>query len=146
MEPSFEALKQELKTKQINLSHQRLKVLEYLTQNRCHPTVDQIFTGLQKDLATLSKTTVYNTLRILAEAGLVRVLTIEDNETRYDIEVADHGHFKCEDCGAVYDFHIDLDALTSGDLTRFRIHDKNVYFKGICPGCLSNRTEDKQRR
>jgi len=37
MEPTFENLRQELKKKSINLSHQRLKVLEYLAQNRCHP-------------------------------------------------------------------------------------------------------------
>jgi hypothetical protein len=67
MKPIFEDIKQELKKKNINLSHQRLKVLEYLTQNRSHPTVDQIFTDLQKEMPTLSKTTVYNTLRMLEQ-------------------------------------------------------------------------------
>ncbi|MFW0968438.1 MAG: Fur family transcriptional regulator [Thermacetogeniaceae bacterium] len=84
MDPTFENLKQELKKKNISLSYQRLKVLEYLTQNRCHPTVEQIFTELQKEIPTLSKTTVYNTLRILAEAGLVKVITIDERESRYD--------------------------------------------------------------
>ncbi len=93
MNPSFEELKKEINQKGINLSHQRLKVLESLCQNQCHPTVDQIFTDLHQEMPTLSKTTVYNTLRILAEAGLVRVITIDD---------------------------------------------KNVYFKGIYPRCLSN--------
>ncbi|MGI5849735.1 MAG: Fur family transcriptional regulator [Christensenellales bacterium] len=143
MKPSFEDLKQELKIKNINLSYQRLKVLEYLTQNQCHPTVDQIFTDLQKEISTLSKTTVYNTLRVLAEAGLVRVITIEDNETRYDIITENHGHFKCESCGKIYDFHIDIDSLTFNDLNNFKINDKNVYFKGICPRCLSDINENK---
>lgn len=84
MDLTFEYLKKKLKTKNISLSYQRLKVLEYLTQNRCHPTVEQIFTELQKDIPTLSKTTVYNTLRILAEAGLVKVITIDERESRYD--------------------------------------------------------------
>ena len=53
MKPSFEDLKQELKIKNINLSHQRLKVIEFLTQNRCHPTVDQIFTKVRKVLYTV---------------------------------------------------------------------------------------------
>ena len=136
MKPSFEDLKQELKIKNINLSYQRLKVLEYLSQNQCHPTVEQIYTDLQNDIPTLSKTTVYNTLRILVDAGIVRVITIEDNETRYDIEVENHGHFKCESCGTIYNFSIDIDSLTSVDLDNFRISDKNVYFKGICPRCF----------
>ena len=133
MKPSFEDLKQELKKKNINLSHQRLKVLEYLTQNHCHPTVEQIFTALHKDIPTLSKTTVYNTLRVLVESGLVRVIAIEDNETRYDIVTENHGHFKCESCGTIFDFSIDIDSLFPGDLSKFKINDKNVYFKGNHP-------------
>ena len=120
LNPSFEELKKEINQKGINLSHQRLKVLEYLYQNQCHPTVDQIFTDLQKDIPTLSKTTVYNTLRILAGAGLVRIMTIEDNETRYDIVVESHGHFKCESCGSIYNFRIDVDLLISEDLKTLR--------------------------
>jgi Fe2+ or Zn2+ uptake regulation protein len=143
MKASLEDLKQELKINKINLSHQRLKVLEYLTQNQCHPTVEQIFTDLHKEIPTLSKTTVYNTLRVLVEAGLVRVITIEDNETRYDIEVENHGHFKCESCGIIYDFCIDIDILSLRDLDNFKINDKNVYFKGICPRCLSSINEIK---
>lgn len=142
MKPSFEDMRKELKKRNINLSYQRLKVLEYLAQNQCHPTVDRIFTDLQKDISTLSKTTVYNTLRILVEAGLVRVITIEDNETRYDINIENHGHFKCENCGTIYNFRIDIDSLSSADLSNFKINDKNVYFKGICPRCLSNINEN----
>lgn len=135
MKTSLEDLKQELIDKNIHLSHQRLKVLEYLAQNHCHPTVDQIFTDLHKDISTLSKTTVYNTLRVLEDAGLVRVITIEGTETRYDIEVGTHGHFKCKSCGEISDFDIDMDILSSPDLENFQISDKNVYFKGICPKC-----------
>jgi Fe2+ or Zn2+ uptake regulation protein len=137
MKTTLEDLKQELKNNNIHLSHQRLKVLEYLTQNHCHPTVDQIFIDLHKDISTLSKTTVYNTLRVLEDAGLVRVITIEGTETRYDIEVENHGHFKCNSCGTIYDFHIDMDII-SRDLENFQISDKNVYFKGICPRCPAN--------
>ncbi len=138
MKPSFDKLKEELRLRNIHLSHQRLKVLNYLTLNHCHPTVDQIFTDLLQEIPTLSKTTVYNTLRILVEAGFVRVITIEDNETRYDIEIENHGHFKCESCGTIYNFEIDINSLASKDLTDFKTNDKNVYFKGICPRCLSN--------
>jgi len=137
LKASIEELKQVLSSKNISLSHQRLKVLEFLAENQIHPTADQIFTALQKSIPTLSKTTVYNTLRILADAGLVRVIAIEDNETRYDIEMQSHGHFKCEACGAIYNFNIDVDAMAPEDLNGFKIQNKDVYFKGICPKCLS---------
>ncbi|MDD4239058.1 MAG: Fur family transcriptional regulator [Desulfotomaculaceae bacterium] len=136
MKSTFEELSNELKKKKIRLSHQRLKVLEYLTLHLCHPTVEQIYVDLQKEVPTLSKTTIYNTLSSLIESGLVRVITIEDHETRYDIRTENHGHFKCESCGEIYDFNVDIDSLQSVDLNNFKINDKNVYFKGICPRCL----------
>lgn len=136
MKPNFEDLLNKLKDKKIHLSHQRLKVLEYLVVNKCHPTVDQIYSNLHSEVPTLSKTTVYNTLNLLAEAGLVRVINIEDNENRFDIITGNHGHFKCESCKNIYDFNIDIDLFDSNDLQNFSINDKNVYFKGICPQCI----------
>jgi Fe2+ or Zn2+ uptake regulation protein len=137
MNVQFEDLLGELKSKNIRLSHQRLKVLEYLTQNYNHPTADQIYNGLHDDVPTLSKTTVYNTLNSLAEAGLIRVINIDDNEAHYDINTGNHGHFKCEKCKKIYDFYIDIDSLETRGLDGFQINDRNVYFKGICPKCLN---------
>jgi Fe2+ or Zn2+ uptake regulation protein len=136
MQPVFEDMKKQLEMKGINLSYQRMKILEYLALHLNHPTADQIFIDLQENISTLSKTTVYNTLRILEDAGLVRLITIEDNEVRYDIVMENHGHFKCESCGTIYNFRIDMDSLTSEDLNNFRIRDRNVYFKGTCQKCL----------
>ncbi len=137
MKTTFDDLSKELKNKNIRLSHQRLKVLEYVANHRCHPTVEQIYTDLHKEIPTLSKTTVYNTLSTLIEAGLVKLISIEDNETRYDIVSENHGHFKCESCGTIYDFKIDIDLFDSKDLNGFRINNKDVYFKGICQKCIN---------
>lgn len=136
MNLTIKNLSDELKNKNIRLSHQRLKVLEYLIQNRCHPTADQIYNALHKDVPTLSKTTVYNTLNALVKANIVRPVNIENTETRYDIHTFDHGHFKCESCGDVVDFSVNPDALRANELNDYEIIDKNVYFKGICPKCL----------
>ncbi len=74
----------------------------------------------------------------MVSAGLVRVINIEDNETRYDIVTENHGHFKCEDCGSIFNFKIDFKCFSADELEGYRIDDRNVYFKGICPGCLLN--------
>ncbi|WP_019229432.1 Fur family transcriptional regulator [Sedimentibacter sp. B4] len=131
----LEDLLEELKKNNIRLSHQRLKVLEFLVLNQCHPTVDQIYNGLHKDVPTLSKTTVYNTLNSLTSANLVKVINIEDNETRYDINTFNHGHFKCQQCKEIFDFGINIDSINTDDLNGFKTTDKNVYFKGLCPKC-----------
>ena len=127
------------KRRNIRPSYTRMKILEYLMVNRNHPTVDRIHSRLAGEIPTLSKTTVYNALNAFVDAGLARVIAIEDNETRYDADVSDHGHFKCERCGRIYDFPVDTDYFRSTALDRFRITQRDVYFKGICPDCLDNK-------
>ena len=137
MMQSVESLTGELLRRKVRPSFQRIKILEYLVNNTDHPTVDEIFNDLQKKIPTLSKTTVYNTLNLLIEANLVRVVTIEDTQTRYDLMVNNHGHFKCGSCGRIFNFRIDIDSCTADDLANFSITEKNVYFKGTCPDCLA---------
>lgn len=97
-----------------------------------------IYNHLVKEIPTLSKTTVYNTLNLFIEKGLVRPLTIEDNEARYDTIISNHGHFKCQSCGEIYDFPVEIDDFVPDKLQGFEIADKNVYFKGLCPKCISS--------
>jgi Fur family transcriptional regulator, peroxide stress response regulator len=141
MKSLFEDLSIELIDRDIRPSYQRLKILEYLLNNQHHPTVDQIFKDLQREIPTLSKATVYNTLKAFIEAQLVRVINVADNEHRYDIIMKKHGHFKCESCGAIFDFQINIDEFVTDALNHFQINAKDVYFKGICPGCLSNKNK-----
>ncbi len=124
-----------LKEKNIKPSYQRMKIFGYLNERKNHPTVDMIYRDLVREIPTLSKATVYNTLDQLKRSGLARVVTIEDNITRYDSEVSAHGHFKCEKCGRIIDFPADIDAISADVLKNYTITDKNVYFKGVCPGC-----------
>ena len=89
-------------------------------------------------MPSLSKTTIYNTLNYLAELNLVKVLAIDDNEAHFDAVTETHGHFKCDSCGEIYDFDIQMDSFSTENLDNFKINEKVVYFKGTCPGCLSN--------
>ncbi len=133
-----------LRERGVKPSHQRIKVLQHLRDVDTHPTVETIHSALLPQMATLSKTTVYNTLHVLVRAKLVRVVHIEDNEARYDATTGEHGHFKCETCGLVYDFDVDMAALAAADLGGFQVRDRNVYFKGICPKCLENKKQNEE--
>lgn len=142
MEHLHEQITQKLRKHQIKPSVHRIMIYEYLMTKRNHPTVEQIFLHLRQDFPTISKATIYNTLNLFVEAGLVRNIKIEDKEIRYDSNIENHGHFKCEACGIVYDFKVEIDALSVDDLGAFLIKNKDVYFKGLCPKCLpSNRQE-----
>jgi len=144
IEPTYRDLIKELKEKKIRLSYQRVKILDYLNQHRTHPTADEIYTGLIAEIPSLSKTTVYNSLNSLVKANLIQELTIEDNENRYDIVTETHGHFKCEECGRIYDFKVELDSFNPEELKDFQINQKGVYFKGICKKCLETNQKNLQ--
>jgi len=135
MNDSIEILTGQLKSKGIRPSYQRVKVLEYISQIGGHPTVDEIFRALSGSIPSLSKVTIYNTLRAFVETGLLRVVDIDGTEKRYDITLANHGHFQCETCGKIYNFQVNIDQIPVDGLSQFEITQKNVYFKGICPNC-----------
>lgn len=126
----------------IKPSYARIRIMEYLLTKKSHPTVDEIYTALVKEIPTLSKTTVYNTLNLFVKSKIARVITIEENETRYDADMSYHGHFKCDSCGMIRDFLLDGSNMDTSDLNGYLIHDKNVYYNGICPECLAGESRD----
>ena len=71
-----------LQNHNIKPSVQRIAIMNYLIEHRTHPTVDEIYTALSPSIPTLSKTTVYNTLKLLSEQGAAQTLTI-DERNRY---------------------------------------------------------------
>ncbi len=126
-----------LTDKGIRPSLQRIRVLEYLVKNRNHPTVDMVFNDLVKEIPTLSKTTIYNTMKLFVDNGVAIVINIEDNETRYDADTSIHGHFKCTQCEGVFDFSVDGDSLSFSGLDGFSIEEYHIYLKGLCRVCRS---------
>jgi Fe2+ or Zn2+ uptake regulation protein len=111
-----------------------------------HPTVDEIFRALSAVIPSLSKVTIYNTLRIFVEAGLLRIVNIDETEKRYDITLANHGHFLCDACGTIYNFQVNIDQVPIEGLSQFEITQKNVYFKGLCPNCRKQKTNNKRSK
>jgi len=118
----------------IKPSIQRLKIFEYLVGSNSHPTVESIYSALSSQIPTLSKTTVYNTLKLFQQQGIVIIINIEDNETRFDADISYHGHFKCTVCKEVKDFpipkHEQIEALDGHDIS-----ESHFYIKGICAKC-----------
>lgn len=86
-------------------------------------------------IPALSKTTVYNTLKLFVEQNVAIIINIEDNEARYDADISKHGHFKCEKCGKIYDFNIDFANVNLDEIKRFKIHEYHFCLKGICDKC-----------
>lgn len=134
----IENIGEHLKLHDIKPSYQRIKIFQYLLEKKSHPTVDEIYKALCSEIPTLSKTTVYNTLSLFMEKGITKMIVIEENETRYDVDTHVHGHFKCEKCGVVSDVPVELDNLKNMGLDGCEVKEFHIYFKGICPKCLNN--------
>ena len=125
-----------IKSKGISPSIQRIRILEYLIKNRVHPSADKIYCELVKEIPSLSKTTVYNTLNLFREVGLVAAV-IGDDEVNFDANTEMHGHFKCMECGEIFD--IDVESLILKDPEGCDIREKHVYLKGVCKKCLESK-------
>jgi Fur family transcriptional regulator, peroxide stress response regulator len=119
----------------IKPSLHRMKILDYMLRMKNHPTVDTIYKDISDDIPTLSKTTVYNTLKTFQESGVVQAITIEDNEVKYDATVDKHAHFKCGRCGQLYDLSMDTKVLHLKSVNGHLINESQLYFKGICKSC-----------
>ncbi len=121
----------------IKPSVQRLAVMGYLLAHRTHPTVDEIYHALTAEIPTLSKTTVYNTLRLLVEHGAAMQLTIDERNACFDAETRPHAHFLCTCCGRVYDVPLrSTDLRTEADIPEgFATASAALYYRGMCKAC-----------
>lgn len=118
----------------IRPSAQRLEILEFISGCRTHPSANEVYLHLAADNPTLSRTTVFNSLRILAEHGVINDINIDSDSTRYDAPAqTPHAHFICRKCRRIFDIVINLgDIKIDSDYT---VDNVNVFFKGLCPEC-----------
>ncbi len=121
----------------INPSSQRVRIYDYLTASEDHPTVDDIFAHLQKEGHLFSRATVYNTVKLFLEKGLIRTVRVDENEMRFDATPDFHGHFKCESCGSILDIEMKKPRLKG--LPGYQVHQTSLVFEGLCPDCLEKK-------
>lgn len=130
---------QYLRQHSIKPSVQRTAVMDYLMNNRTHPTIEEIYLALSPSMPTLSKTTVYNTLDIFVERGAVRALVIDEKNARYDVDISAHAHFMCRSCGKVHDiFNLKPILFQLPQNPLFNIDSVEISYSGICDKCKGN--------
>ena len=121
-------------------SVQRIAVMRYLMEHRTHPTADEIYVALSPSMPTLSKTTVYNTLKLLAAHRAVLLLDLDGRNARFDGDVSPHAHFLCRGCGKVFDMPLSVSAEgLQVEREGFEIDEVQVYYKGYSKMCSSRK-------
>ena len=88
------------------MTKQRAVILEVIRSDMCHHTADEIFALAKERLPGISRATVYNNLKTLEAAKLIRRITGDALSDRYDNSYIPHGHLICEECGKVTDFDL----------------------------------------
>jgi Fur family ferric uptake transcriptional regulator len=104
-----------------------------------HADTDSIIGIAREDLGELSHQAVYDVLRVLTAAGLVRRIQPSGSVARYESRVGDnHHHVVCRSCGVVADVDCAVGAtpcLTASDDQGFAIDEAEVIYWGLCLGC-----------
>lgn len=121
----------------IRPSMQRLAIIDYLINHPIHPTIDDVYQALSNKVPTLSRTTVYNTLRMLSENQAAQMITIDEHRVCYDGNVESHVHFYCKKCGKIIDLFGEQAPKLEGEKTVEGniIQEEQLYYKGICAKC-----------
>ena len=123
----------------LKLTPQRLAILDYLKENREHPSAEMIFKSVREKFPTISFSTVYNTLSTLAKNGVLQGLTIDPEKKRFDPNSEPHHHLICIRCKKIVDIAVDYELKVPYALKKgFEIVSNHIEFYGICPECKAH--------
>ena len=124
---------------------QRQIILGALLQLKTHPTIDEVYAMIHREHPSISISTIYRNLRRLAKDGVIRRVSLPDGLERYDQRTDQHYHFKCKNCGSIFDVEISDPENLAGineEVARrygFSVNEHDIAFSGLCSKCKINR-------
>jgi Fur family peroxide stress response transcriptional regulator len=128
----------------IKLTHQRMEIYREVACTGDHPNAEEVYQRVRERLPTVSLDTVYRTLWLLNDLGLIKTLRSHRERTRFDANLSGHHHFICEQCGFTQDFYsTELDNFTLPDSVVNSLGDmETIHFevRGICRNCVADKT------
>ena len=131
-------LRQLLRGAALRVTRPRVAVLSAVHADP-HADTDSIFRAARRDLTNVSHQAVYDVLRALVDAGLVRRIQPAGSVARYEARVGDnHHHLVCRSCGAIVDVDCavgETPCLTASEDHRFSIDEAEVIYWGSCASC-----------
>jgi Fe2+ or Zn2+ uptake regulation protein len=142
-------LRAQLETRGAYLTRQRSAVFSYLSQSGHHPTAEEVFLTVKREMPRISLATVYKNLEALVACGAASKLTYGDGAARYDIRTDHHYHSRCLGCGRV----TDLEPASGAQLLKrirppagFAVEDYRVELLGYCRACRRGSSQGEKIR
>jgi Fur family ferric uptake transcriptional regulator len=120
------------------MTRQRSVILDTLLSMRTHPTADELYAVVRRQLPSVSLGTIYRNLDVLARSGQVRKLEAGGSQARFDAELEPHHHVRCGACGRVDDVAITHEFQVTGPEQSqhgFSITGYRIEYEGLCPDC-----------
>ncbi len=138
MDPA--AVKQSLEESGLRCTAQRYALMAFLMQCHGHPTAAEIYKAVNRVDPRSSRATIYNNLRDLVQAGLVREVAVEGRAARFDARNTRHHHFVCDRCGDVEDIHwYGVPKPKPASLGKRVVRECELIFRGLCAKCARRR-------
>src|SRR5579872_6939135 len=133
-----DVIKRSLAGSGLRSTPQRYAVMAFLMEQAGHPTAAEIFKAVNRVDPRSSRATIYNNLRDLVRAGLVREVAKEGRAARFDAKGMPHHHFICDRCGNVEDVDwYDVSRPSAGSLGKRILRESELIFRGLCTKCAS---------
>lgn len=130
----------------VKLTHQRLEIFRELAASLEHPSAEAVFRAIKPRLPTVSLDTVYRTLWLLHDLGLISTLGPRHESVRFDANLEPHHHYICVRCGLTRDFESGaLDALRVPAAAKSfgSVVVTRVEVRGVCEQCARSEAEAK---
>jgi len=132
----------------VKLTHQRLEIFREVAASSEHPDAETVFRAVKVRMPTVSLDTVYRTLWLLSDLGVVSPLGPRRERVRFDANLRRHHHFICMGCGLTRDFESErLDDIripaavkALGDVLAVQVE-----VRGLCAACASTKKTRKRR-
>jgi len=115
----------------ISPSAQRVAVAEYLLHTDEHPSADQVWTRVRERFPQVSRATVYNSVNLFVEKGLLRQLVLTEGRVVFDPKTDDHHHFIDEESGEIHDVPWEaIKVSTVPKLDGYEVREYQVVMRG----------------
>lgn len=115
----------------INPSAQRVAVAQYVLHTEDHPSADEVWTRVRKRFPHVSRATIYNTLNLFVEKGLLRQFVLTEGRVVFDPNTSDHHHFVDEETGKIHDVPWDAVKVANvSDLEGLEVREYQVVMRG----------------
>lgn len=133
----------------LRASVQRNAILSIMEKNKRHYTVEELYGITKKTSPGIGIATIYRTIRLFCEAGIIREIHLANDVTRYEVisDNTHHDHLICIECGTFAEISSEIIEKEQSRIAKnngFKLTDHSLILYGICKKC-SKQKEDQEK-